>query len=88
MKINTNFFRFSVLVTALVTLAGIFIVSVNNENFFSEFKLALDQEENELAKQIIEKFVDINSVDVNFFGNTLLHYASLYGNIEITEYLV
>ena len=72
MKTNTNCSAILVVSYFILALAGFSASSVANENLFDEFANALEAEDNELAKQIIKKFDDIN-VGHEEYGFTLLH---------------
>ena len=72
----------------LVGLYGFSTESGANENLFTEFEIALETEDDVLARQIIEKFDDKNVGNEEFYGLTLLHYASREGRTEIVEYLI
>ena len=90
MKLKIYYHVLSNLVVSLllVGLFGFSTVSVANENLFTEFENALEMEDDVLAKQIIEKFDDINVGNEEFYGLTLLHYASREGRTEIVEFLI
>ena len=90
MKLKIYYHVLSTLVVLLllVGLFGFSTVSVANENLFTEFENALEMEDDVLAKQIIKKFDDINAGNEEFYGSTLLHYASREGRTEIAEFLI
>ena len=87
MKTNINFCAILVLSFFIISWVGFSTVSEANENLFSDFREALKAEDNELAKQIIEKFDEIN-VEQDRYGSSLLIIASAYRVLEVTELLL